>query len=124
MTTRALNQNGDLGPGGTFFAFGSAEAVAQNIRTRLKLFLGEYFLDIREGTPWFDGNNVKGILGKRGNLAQKEAAIKRRILLAPGLSQMTSFEMDFDLAERRLSIKAGIISLSGEPADIEFIQVI
>ena len=125
MTVRALDNAGDIVTSGNqFLATGSAEEVAQNVRTRLRFYLGEWFLDTRIGTPWFDSDNVKGILGKGGSLSQKESAIKREILQAPGLSRMTEFKMDYDLQTRALSVQTSIISKSGETTDVEFIQVI
>ena len=62
MTVRRLDDNGDIATSGIQF-IGQAEEIAQTVKTRLKLFLGEYFRDINDGTPWF-----QQILGKGSSL--------------------------------------------------------
>lgn len=123
MTVRALNAAGDIMTSGTqFYRDGSKEEAAQNVRTRLKFFTGEWFLNIQDGTPWFPDTNRYGILGKGGSYSQKEAIIRRRILLAPAVAGMSSFNIDYDVDTRRLTVKAGIISTSGQTADLVFSQ--
>ena len=112
MTVRAF-KDGDLVTRGAMFYTGyQPEEVGQNVRTRLKMFLNEWFLDIEEGTPWWPEND-DAILGKSTTLASKEATIKRRILLTPGLAYMTGFSLEFDRPSRRLTVSCDIISQSG-----------
>jgi len=112
MTVRAF-KDGDLVTQGTMFYTGyQTEEVGQNVRTRLKMFLNEWFLDITEGTPWWPEND-DAILGKSTTLASKESTLKRRILLTPGLAYMTAFSLDFDRPSRRLTVSCDIISQSG-----------
>lgn len=123
MTVRALDANGDIVTSGVqFLSGGSAAEAAQNVNTRLKLLTGEWFLNIQDGTPWFPDVNRFGILGKGGSLAQKEAIIRRRILLAPSVAGMSRFSIDYDPLTRQLSVEAGIISTSSETTDLVFTQ--
>lgn len=124
MTVRALDSTGDIVTRGVqFFSGYSAEEVAQNVRTRLKLFTNEWFLNINEGTPWFDSASSPGILGKNTRTAaSREAVIRRRIFLSPGMAGMTSFKADYNLATRSLSVEAGTISKSGEKSAITYVQ--
>jgi hypothetical protein len=124
MTVRALDSTGDIATSGAqFFSGYSALEVAQNVRTRLKLFTNEWFLNINEGTPWFDSAVAPGILGKNTRTAaSREAVIRRRIFLSPGMAGMTSFKVDYDLATRSLSVQAGTISKSGEQSAITYVQ--
>ena len=108
MTVRRLDQNGDIATSGSQF-IGSAEEIAQTVKTRLKLFEGEYFRDISDGTPWF-----QQILGKGSSLGVKEALIKRRISQTEGVSSIFQFETDFDLSNRRYSVQAGILTPFGQ----------
>jgi hypothetical protein len=108
MTVRRLQDNGDISTSGTQF-IADIEEVAQTVRTNLKLFLGEYFRDITIGTPWF-----QQILGKGQELQVREAAIKRQIIQTRGVSSISSFNTDFDLALRKYSVNAGIITPFGE----------
>lgn len=123
MTVRALNSSGDIVTSGTqFFSGGSAAEAAQNVNTRLKLFTGEWFLNIQDGTPWFPDTNRYGILGKGGSLSQKEAILRRRILLAPSVAGMSSFNIDYEPTTRLLTVTAGIISTSSESTELTFTQ--
>jgi hypothetical protein len=123
MTVRALDENGDIVTSGRqFLSGGSAAEAAQNVNTRLKFFTGEWFLDIQDGTPWFPQVNRFGILGKGGTLSQKEAIIRRRILLAPAVAGMSKFQIDYEPITRQLSVVAGIISTSSESTDLVFTQ--
>lgn len=120
MTVRKLDENGDLASGRDQFHNGySAAEVAQNVRTRLKMFLGEWFLDTKDGTDWFGG-----VLGKGTRLASRESIIRRRILLTPGCSGMTAFSVTADPATRQLTVTATIVSKSGETADISYVQAV
>lgn len=120
MTVRKLDADGDLALGPQEFLTGySAEEVAQNIRTRLKFFLGEWFLDTADGTDWFGS-----VLGKGSVLASRESVIRRRILLTPGCAGMTAFSMTTDIATRELTVSASIVSQSGDSADIQYVQAV
>jgi hypothetical protein len=120
MTVRRLDADGDLAVGKNNFLYGyGAEEVAQNVRTRLKFFLGEWFLDTADGMDWFGS-----VLGKGSALVSRESVIRRRILLTPGCSGMTAFSVTADIATRELTVSATIVSQSGESADINYVQAI
>lgn len=61
MKYRKLTENGDyaFGRGGADMHADTPEAVGQAVLTRLRLFAGEWFVDLKEGTPY-----VPGVLGK------------------------------------------------------------
>lgn len=115
MRVRRLNDDGDLVTRGKMF-LSERDAIAQTIETRLRLFLGEYFRDITDGTPWF-----QQILGKFENINAVEAVIRNRIVRSPGVIRLLSFSMEYDLDERALSIYAYVITNYGE-MDISFNQ--
>lgn len=120
MTVRKLDANGDLAMGQQKLLTGyTAEEVAQNVLTRLRLFLGEWFLDVTEGTDWFGG-----VLGKGTRLASREAIIRRRILLTPGCVGMTAFNLTSDPQTRQLTVTASIVSQDGGTADINYVQAV
>ncbi len=109
MTVRQLDPvTGDIVTSGVQFISG-AEEVAQTVRTRLNLFLGEYFRDITDGTPWFEQ-----VLGKGSSLATKEAVIKNRIVRTENVTRLTSFDTDFDIATRVYIVTTGILTPFGE----------
>ncbi len=113
MRVRRLGSDGDLVTRGKMFLSGR-EAIAQTIVTRLKLFLGEYFRDVNDGTPWF-----QNILGKFENINAVEALLRNRIARSPGVVRLLSFNMQFDLETRSLSIQTQVLTKYGEQ-DIQF----
>lgn len=120
MTVRKLDADGDLALGKEkFLVTDSAAEAAQNINTRLKFFLGEWFLNTADGTDWFGK-----VLGKGSPEASRESVIRRRILLAPAVAGMTAFSTDTAIATRQFSVNASVVSKSGESADINFVQAI
>lgn len=108
MTVRALDANGDIVTRGEIFIEGQAE-IAQTIQTRLKLFLGEYFRNIQDGTPWFEK-----ILGKFENLNAVEAILRNRIVTTEGVSRLLSFSLDYDISARKLQITSFVLTQYGE----------
>lgn len=104
MTVRRLDENGDIATRGVQF-IGGREEIAQTVETRLRLYLGEYFRDIQDGTPWYEQ-----ILGKFANLSAAEAALRARIANTPGVVRLTKFTADFDINTRRYSVTAGILT--------------
>ncbi len=107
MTVRRLDDNGDIVTRGQQFITGQSE-VAQTVLTRLRLFLGEYFRDITDGTPWYEQ-----ILGKFTSLSAAEAALRGRIANTPGVIRLTSFSANFDINTRGYSVTAGILTEFG-----------
>ncbi|MGO3890074.1 MAG: hypothetical protein ACTJHW_03765 [Paenalcaligenes sp.] len=113
MRVRRLGLDGDLVTRWKVFVT-DREAIAQTIVTRLKLFLGEYFRDVDDGTPWF-----QSVLGKFENINAVEALLRNRIARSPGVVRLLSFDMQFDLDDRSLSIQAQVLTEYGEQ-DIQF----
>lgn len=109
MTVRKLDpETGDIVTSGVQFITGQDE-IAQTVETRLMLFLGEYFRDITDGTPWF-----QQILGKGASLSAKEAALKMRMMRTEGVIQLTHFSTDYNIDTRKYSVSAGILTEFGE----------
>jgi hypothetical protein len=106
MKYRALDSLGDYTVGRPFLV-NSPGAVAQAIGTRLKLWRGEWFVDLSDGTPYNED-----VLGKRSN-RNPESAIKQRILATPGVTAITTFSSSFDGDSRLLTINATVDTLYG-----------
>ena len=108
MKVRKITTNGDysMGHGNSDFLSNTPEAVAQNVKTRLALWQGQWFLDIDEGTPW-----LQEILGKHDAV---DAVIKNRILETPGVLSISSFESIFNSDERRMTFTVVIDTEYGE----------
>lgn len=107
MTVRKLDENGDIVTQGEQFIRERAE-IAQTVMTRLRLFLGEYFRDITDGTPWYEQ-----ILGKFQSLSNAEAALRARIANTEGVIRLTYFRASFDINTRKYSVTAGILTKFG-----------
>lgn len=113
MTVRALDESGDIVTRERGFISGREE-IAQTIQTRLRLFLGEYFRDVRDGTPWFEQ-----VLGKFASLTTVEAVLRSRIVNTPGVLRLTYFRTSFDLGNRVYGVSAGAMTKEGD-VEIEF----
>lgn len=116
MRVRRLDESGDLVTRGKMFLT-DREAIAQTVVTRLKLFLGEYFRDVTDGTPWF-----QQILGKPENLNAVEAILRNRIARSPGVVRLLSFAMQYDLNARALSVQSRVLTTYGE-ADVQLMNL-
>lgn len=107
MRYRKLDANGDyvFGFGQQCFLIDSVEAVAQLIQTRLKLWTGEWFLDLNEGTPF-----ATEILGR---VPQKvaDAAIRTRIAGTQGVVAIRKFQSS--LVGRRYSASMDVQTVFG-----------
>lgn len=91
-----------------------AEAVAQHIKQRLLTILGEWFLDLSIGLPWFDQ-----ILGKHRDLTLVEALIKASITETPGVESLTTFSVAAsETQERTAVVKFDVVLTGGSPATI------
>lgn len=109
MTVRRLDpETGDIITSGEQQFIGGAEEIAQTVKTRLALFLGEYFRDILDGTPWYEQ-----ILGKFISLNTAEAVLRVRIAATPGVIRLTSFDTAFDIDARTYTVTAGILTIHG-----------
>lgn len=108
MTVRRIDtETGDIVTSGIQFISGQPE-IAQTIKTRLRLFYGEYFRDITDGTPWF-----QRILGKNEGLDAIESILRTRIAQTEGVIQLFSFSMDYNLDNRRLSVTSSVLTQFG-----------
>lgn len=100
-------ENGDIVTSGKQFKTGKP-ATAQGIQNRLRLFFGEYFLDISAGTPWF-----QQILGKSPD-GVAEASIKQRILSAPDVVDISEFRFERDADRRAIDVQASVLDIHNE----------
>lgn len=102
MIYRILDVNGDyqFGKGLQQFTYG-AYAVAQAIKTRLKLLKGEWFEDTQSGLPLF-----QQIIGQKGtNIALEliDAIIKEIIINTLNVTNIESYSHEYDSVSRKYS---------------------
>lgn len=75
------------------------DAVRQRIRTRLRTFLGEWFLNLGLGVPYF-----QEILRKGPSLAAIESTIQDTIEGTPGVARVTDIFLTVDSTARQLTV--------------------
>lgn len=90
------------------------ELIVQRIKQRLLLFLGEWYLDVEAGVPWFQEILVKGV-----DLGRVETLIKRTIVGTEGVTRLTALDLNFTPEPRRLSVSFRAVGENGEDLAVE-----
>lgn len=110
MRYRKLDENGDMTFGNQQADFyrDVPDAPAQAVMTRLRLWLGEWFINQTEGTPY-----TQAVLGMHTQNTV-DPAMRSRILNTQGVTQITSYNSYRDPDTRRITINATIDTLYGE----------
>lgn len=84
------------------------QAILQNILQRLRVFLGEWFLDNTIGLPYF-----QQILVKNPDLGKTDAIFQNVILGTPGVEQLSTYSFQADTATRVLRLAFSVETTSG-----------
>ena len=118
MRVRRLDASGDMvfGGGQTAFHVDRVEGVAQNIRTRLGLWKGTWFLDKTAGMDW-----AGKVLGKY-TVAIRDAAIRAHILRTPGVKSIKAYSSGFEPNARAFSIAVTVETIYGQTTVTETIR--
>jgi len=106
MKRRSYDENGDYALN-SFIVDG--KATVQAVNSKLKLFVGEWFLNVNDGIPYF-----QKILGKPRSLHEIERLIKRAILSVEGVEKLTKFDVRLDQNTRKLAIEFRAQTIYGE----------
>lgn len=85
------------------------KAIEQRLSQRLRLFLGEWFLDQTRGVPW-----IQQVFKKNPNPVVVDAVIKREILAEPQVTELQTFSLDLDTATRILTVTFRALTEEGE----------
>lgn len=118
---------GDLALGnGSLVLLGKTQAtrvqyIRQKISCRFRFFLGEWFLDLREGVPYY-----RDVLKKRPNKALIRSLFLRVLKKTPGVLSVPRFSLIFDLANRSVRFDFQAVVDGGEtitvrPEDADFV---
>lgn len=78
-----------------------ADAIAQRVAIRFKFWLGEWFLDTRQGVPY-----LQTVLVPNPDLTLIRTLFRRVIKTTPGVKHVGSLDMRWEKAERRLIVDA------------------
>ncbi len=92
------------------------EELRQFLIQKMRTFLGEWFLDLRVGVPYFEE-----IFKKRPDPAIIESIFVNEILATPGIVDLVEFDLNLDNATRSLSVDFRATTLDGE---INFSEVL
>jgi hypothetical protein len=109
MRHRKWDKDGDVcfGHGQADYWIDTPEGVAQAVASRLRLLVGEWFLDAEEGTPY-----VGGVLGMHTRESH-DPVIRARILETEAVTSLDEYTSSFDANSRKLTIAATIGTLYG-----------
>lgn len=113
MKYRILDENDDyvLGSRSNMFHTGT-KAVAQAIKTRLKLLIAEWWENTEDGLPLFQ--QILGVSGGDDNLNGVDLIIQERILSTPNVLGLEEFQRDFNKNTRKYTFTAKVNSIYGE----------
>lgn len=111
MRYRILDSNDDyqFGKGQQNMTYGTY-AVAQAIKTRIKLLKGEWWENTDEGLPLFQ--KILGQSGTNENLAIADSLIKERIVDTPDVLSITRFNSNYE--NRSYSFNCSVSTKYGE----------
>jgi hypothetical protein len=92
MRVRKVDASGDMlfGSNTNDYWYNVPEAVAQSIMTRLRLFEGEWFVDLTEGTPW-----ATQVLGERTQ-STRDVVVRSRVFGTPHVIAITEYGSRYD----------------------------
>ncbi len=95
-----LDEDGDIAiENNSFVLIEGQEEIEQNLTQRLRMFYSEWFLDLREGVPYFEQ-----VLKKVPDPVVLDSIFKRAISQTPGIEEILEFNMDVDASTRKLSL--------------------
>jgi hypothetical protein len=115
MRYRQLSPTGDytFGQGQLNFLINSPEAVAQVVETSLKLWLGEWYLDVTQGMPY-----PEGVLGKHSQL-QADQTIVAYIEGLTGVQDIENYQSNLNPNTRAYESISGTLNTIYGPTPIQ-----
>ena len=114
MRYRKLSPLGDytFGNGQLDFYRDEPAAVGQSVKTRLLLWLGEWFLNTDDGTPF-----MQGILGKHSKNTA-DVTIQDRVLNTTGVTSIENYASTVDGNSRAMDVQFDLNTIYG-PTTVE-----
>ncbi|MEX3929735.1 hypothetical protein AB4Y36_37990 [Paraburkholderia sp. BR10936] len=112
MKVRRLDAYGDwtFGQGTANYA-DDGESTAQRVRTRLLMFLGDWFLNLAVGMPWLTD------FERPANLADIERSARLTILQTTGVAQLDSLDLTLS-PDRELQVTAEVQTTDGNASTV------
>lgn len=114
MTDLRLNPSGDIEIYNFSFrlTIDTIDRIKQKIRIKLRLFLGEYYLDISKGVPFFEK-----VLKKNPNISEIDFIFKSQILEVEEVSKLLEYNAEFDTALRKYTVDFKALLIDGSIID-------
>lgn len=85
------------------------QAVAQRIAVRLRIFLGEWFLDTTYGIPYY-----QSILVKAPDLNAIRTILRTQISTVPNVLSIDEFDFEYNTTTRTLIVNFTVTTTSGQ----------
>lgn len=86
-----------------------ATFVRQKLSQTLSFWLGEWFLDLRQGIPM-----QRDVIGQKPDLALVESLLRRTCLKTSGVGSVRSLTVAFDNRTRRASVVGEVATSEGD----------
>lgn len=101
--------------GGDLVMIADAQATRQRLEQKLRLWRGEWFLNINAGFPW-----LQDVLAQQPRPEVLRSLVSDLVTRDPGVKAMPRLELSFEGVDRRLRIKfdATLINGTTETVDI------
>lgn len=93
---------------GDFVLVDGAQAILQDIITRLRTFLGECFIDNTVGIDYFNS-----VMVKNPDQATIDGIFQNVILATPGVQSLASYSFSADFVRRILTLNFRAVTTSG-----------
>jgi hypothetical protein len=93
---------------GDFSRVSGSEHVRNSIFARFRMFLGEWFLDQREGVPYY-----RDILVKNPDRDVVHSVFRQVLAGTPGVLEILSFSIVFDERQRTIRVAFEVQSTDG-----------
>lgn len=99
MSVIRIIRPGDLAldTGGSPFLLDGIQYIRQKLSARFRFFLGEWFLDLRQGVPYY-----RDVFVANPNLIAIRALYRRIVIRTPGVLALRRFAILYDPAARTL----------------------
>lgn len=85
------------------------DAIAQHLNIAARFFLGEWFLDVNQGLPFFERILVRGY-----NEADIVQIFRSEIMKIDGITGIQSLDIDVDVEARTMTVTGRATSIDGE----------
>lgn len=109
MALIRINPAGDLAlENGDLVWVGGVDFYRQALACRFRFFLGEWFLDLRQGFPYH-----RDVFGKGVDLSVVRSDFRQTILTTDGITALSSLDLTLDRPSRSLAVSFSAMSVAG-----------